>query len=55
MTDEETPETRIAPGGIAYQLAPGQDPDHEVVTIVGANGEAGHAIPQEEWTSWPLA
>jgi hypothetical protein len=52
--DEETPETRIAPGGRAYQLAPGQDPEHEVVTLVGANGEPGLAIPGEEWKSWPI-
>lgn len=54
-TQEEVPETRVAPGGEAYQLAPGQDPEHDVVTLVGAYGGPGKAVPSEEWASWPLA
>lgn len=51
MTD--TTETRKAPGGTNYQLAPGQDPKADVVTLTGARGEPGLAVPREEWQSWP--
>lgn len=50
---KDQPETRRDPNGGGYQLAPGQEPDDDVVTVVGAKGEPGKAVPRKEWESWP--